>query len=140
LEEWSSRLEAIHHRRVDLAVRRLLSAVSYRTDPADRLIDAAVALENLFGTRQGEVTFRIAAATARLLGSDFDERVSTQREVTRLYRIRSDIIHGEEVDPQDTSSAAEALIRLVFQALRRLYRHHPELVRDEDRSRRLILE
>jgi hypothetical protein len=62
--------EAIHHRRVDLAVRRLLSAVSYRTDPADKLIDAAVALENLFGTRQGEVTFRIAAATARLMGSD----------------------------------------------------------------------
>lgn len=62
---WARLVERHHHRSVDVAVRRAVSATS-RIDPSDAFIDSIIGWENLFGNRDGEATLRLAAGFALL--------------------------------------------------------------------------
>lgn len=71
---WIDLIDKCWTPRLDIAVRRLLSAANKRTDPADRLVDAVIVWESIFGTSQGEIRFRVSTAMAWLLADDIAER------------------------------------------------------------------
>jgi hypothetical protein len=52
---------------LDMGMRRLLSAATLRIDPMDGFVDAVIAWENMFGTPEGESSFRISGAIATLI-------------------------------------------------------------------------
>jgi len=48
ISKWVKRLDKTENEKISLAMRRLLSAISHRTDQDDVFIDAIIGLENLF--------------------------------------------------------------------------------------------
>lgn len=143
LRTWTT---AIHdHRRphLDVAVRRTISASASRTDPVDALVDLVIAWENLFGSRQGEPTLRISAALGWLLGSTPDEREMHRAQASKVYALRSDIVHGNRAVSGE--EAVEGLARaraMTLAALRELFSSRSELLTmksGDERSRTLIL-
>lgn len=140
IRAWATRIERDYSDRLDIAVKRTLSSLTTRWDPTDRLIDAVVALENLFGTGSGELAFRISAGTAYLLERDPARRVATQEEVNRLYNVRSKIVHGAHAPPQLTvEPLARAASTFAVRGLRTLFTKHRQLLDKKDRARLLIL-
>jgi hypothetical protein len=66
-----------------------------RSDPVDRLIAIAIGFESLFSpSDQGELNFRICEAAAQFLGRSPAERQQIFSDLKRMYRRRSEIVHG----------------------------------------------
>ncbi len=140
IRTWAAQIERNYSERIEIAVKRTLSSLTTRGDATDRLIDAVVALENLFGTNSGELTFRISAGCAYLLERDATRRVEVQKEVSRLYGTRSKIVHGTHAPPaHEVEPDAAAAATFAVRSLRALFRR-PDLIADKDRARRLILD
>jgi hypothetical protein len=142
LGEWTTRIKTRRTPKVDISVRRVISATHARVDPADRLIDAVIAWESLFGTREGEPTLRVSSAMAWLLGTDFDSRRAMQRDISGLYNLRSDIVHGTTAGGTDLAVRSNRALELAIQALAALFRDHPDVLAMPDgseRSRYLLL-
>ena len=125
------------HPSIDLPIRRLLSALSSRDKPEDSLVDAMIALESLFGTGQGEVTFRLSTALAWLLGKDGRARSAKQKEIADLYGLRSKVVHGARLKHEEAAVAQAAAISLAVDAFRALLAERPELIADTNRGRSL---
>ncbi len=142
IEEWAGRVQRHYHRSITVASQRVVTALAQRYDPADGLIDAVIALENLFGTSsetQGEITFRVSTACAYLLEPlDVERRRALRREVATIYRERSKIVHGGPPSA-DAWKHRERAAEIVQQSLRRLFIDKPELLRNADRGIELIL-
>ncbi|WP_159052731.1 HEPN domain-containing protein [Streptomyces scabiei] len=131
-----------HPESLNIAMKRLLSAASSRIDANDALIDALIAWENMFGTRQ-ETTFRVTASLAKILESDPTDRIILQKELNKLYAVRSSMVHGaKEPDPETAEKNRYRVIRVAIDALTRLYHERPELLAmsPEDRSKTVLLE
>lgn len=141
LMRWGRLVEERYERRLDIATDRLISSVAVRHDPGDALVDAVIALEAMFaGADQGELSFRIAAALASLLEPvDPTARESVFREMGQIYSARSKIVHGHSPPTADSRGLRDRAFELGRRALARLYEHHPGLLGDDARSRRLIL-
>jgi hypothetical protein len=138
--EWASVVAAVDDSKIRIAQRRILSALSQRSDPVDGFIDAVVAWENLFGSRQGETSFRISAAMASLLSNQSDERLDLQDAIRKLYDRRSSVLHGDkELLPKAAAKERDSALVLILDALRRLYRDLPNLINEKDRARRIVL-
>jgi hypothetical protein len=137
---WANRIDSHYSDRVEIAVKRTLSSLTTRWDATDRLIDAIVALENLFGTGSGELAFRISAGCASLLEREPLRRLETQKEVARLYTVRSKIVHGAHAPaPNDVDPDAKAASDFAVRSLRALFAYHADLLNMKDRARELIL-
>jgi hypothetical protein len=128
LEEWALLLEEHYDATLDLAVRRLLSAIGTRYDDEDGVVDAVIALESLFGTGQSEVGFRLSAALAWLLETDSEARLGRQKSISRLYNLRSQIVHGARVDPSLLSEGRREASQTAVAALRALFKETPYLI------------
>lgn len=63
---WAQRLDKIENVKINLAMRRLLSAISHRTDQNDVFIDAIIGLENLFTPGRGNIKECIANCVSYL--------------------------------------------------------------------------
>jgi Apea-like HEPN len=81
------------------------------SNPASALVKAAIALEVLFsGQEKGmitpSITAQIAEGSAFLLGTGRDSRIHLEREVKRLYGIRSAVVHSgkDSVNQEDLFS------------------------------------
>jgi hypothetical protein len=93
---WLDLLEIRESPSIKVAGRRLLTAITERTDPIDALIDALIVWESLLGTGS-EVSFRVPGALAVLLEPvDMAARKVVFRELRRLYGLRSRVVHGSE--------------------------------------------
>jgi hypothetical protein len=107
---------------VDMGMRRLLAAVSSRLDAMDGFVDAIICWENLFGTPEGESTFRVSGAMSILLEpSSPEKRQRLMKEIRELYRVRSRLVHGSQ-EPNITTAhnhrdRAVELALLTFQAV-----------------------
>jgi Apea-like HEPN len=130
-------------RSIDIAIRRAISAAHSRSSVADRLVDAVIAWENLFGTSEGEPRLRISAAMAWLLEADAQRRTQLQGRLKRLYDRRSAIVHGSADSDADIALDANAALGYAVAALAALFRERPEVLRLSDgaaRSHHLILQ
>jgi hypothetical protein len=121
IEEWARIVDAEHHSSIDIAARRVVSALASRQDPADSLIDAVTAWENLVGT-DTETSFRVTASLARLLEPQPGMRLTYRKELGRIYDKRSKVVHGEAVDAGQVATAADGAVKVAVQALRAGYR------------------
>lgn len=140
ISAWAERIDRHYSDRIDIAVKRTLTSLTGRWDATDRLIDAVIALENLFGTGSGELKFRISSGCARLLESDAARRSEMQRVVSKLYDRRSNIVHGAHAPPPDAlTDDAQAAALLAVRSLRVLFSRRQDLLNTEERSRRLVL-
>jgi hypothetical protein len=140
--QWTGLVEAHWSPRIDIAVRRLLSAANARTDMADRLVDSVIVWENLFGTVEGEPRLRISAALAWLLTGDPIDREARQLELKRLYDYRSKIVHGGKPDEVALGEQANAALMHARDALRALFSDRTDVLALPDgaaRSLRMIM-
>lgn len=122
-----------------IPTRRLSSALMVRHDIEDGLVDAIVALESLFaGTDSGELTFRIGASVAWLIAGAAEERLELNREVGKLYTLRSKILHRGYAG-QNVSKERDRTVQLGIASLRALLEDHPDLVGEENRGKIIIM-
>lgn len=105
--EWDGLLEEFP-RVLRIGCQRLLAAVNERFSPFDGFIDAVIAWENLFGTKQ-ETTFKVCAAIAWLLEPmDVGLRTSLFKEASDLYQARSDLVNGAVLAPKNQITPSKA--------------------------------
>lgn len=142
LEAWCDLVDQHWSPRIDIAVRRVLSAAQVRNDPSDRLVDSVIAWENLFGTSEGEPRLRISSAMAWLLADSASGRADLQQEIKQLYDDRSKIVHGGSFDEAAIAEKSNRALDLALLCLRALFGVRPEVLSLPDgsaRSLRLIL-
>lgn len=143
LRDWIIRVDGGRRKSMEIGIRRLISATTQRRDAVDGLVDAVIVWENLFGTRQGEVTMRVAASLAWLLESDTESRERRYSEVAKLYNVRSDVVHGNRIVPSEEAVAANrSAIEVALEAFRVLLTERADLLDlsgGDLRSRRLIV-
>jgi hypothetical protein len=139
LEDWMSRIERYYHPALRVATKRAITALAERSTPEDSLIDLMIALESLFGGREGELTFRISSALAWLLGENSQERQRIQGEAKKAYAARSKIVHGEDVDPEEIGKHQERAQWLLLSSLKTLFTQRTDLIGDSARSNKLVL-
>lgn len=121
LEDWARLIHRTHSPEVDVAAKRLVSAVAHRMDKADALIDAVMVWENLLGT-SNEVTFRVSASLAKLIETDGEKRLRLKKALSDVYGVRSRIVHGTPVDAATVQDACSQAIHTAVLALRQCYR------------------
>jgi hypothetical protein len=136
IAEWSRLIEAEHDTNMDLAVRKLISAAAQRHDPADSLIDSVMIWENIVGATS-ETVFRVTASIAKLLRESAQERRSLQRELRKLYDLRSRVVHGEAVDLSSLQPAADRSLQIAVELLRCSYRRGASWLRLSSQERAL---
>lgn len=139
--EWSRRLVQDRDDSLRVAERRIVSAITERTDRADSLIDAIIAWESIVGTRS-ETVYRVTAALSKLLESNYSERVSLRRELEKIYDIRSRVVHGELVEYSDIVNAADRAINIAIRTVIELYSRSREwrTIKSRERADRILLE
>ena len=80
------RLALQYHRKSKLA-----------TSLEDKIIYQVIALESLYSKENTEITFRFSRRLANLLGKTSKQRKLLAEQSNTLYRIRSQIVHGNTV-------------------------------------------
>lgn len=139
--DWLELLNRLKRNNLRIAERRLMSMLSERPQPADRLIDAVIVWEALFGG-DSEMTFRISTGIAFLVGETPAEIDDIRRKCTNLYNLRSKLVHGsiDVDDPRVTESANQAS-DLALRAMEALYRDAPDLLgyRSTERTTMAVL-
>jgi hypothetical protein len=139
---WYEKLRSPHVVRIYLALTRILRACAERRDPADVLVDSVIAWENLFGTKEGEPTFRITMSLAVLLRSTKSDRATLRSRLSHIYALRSKIVHGSaNLRRADIPLCYEAL-DVAISAVRVLISERPEVLELKDgaeRSTQLLL-
>lgn len=140
--DWYERLNSPDVDRIELALTRVLRAASERREPSDVLIDSVIAWESLFGTRQGEPTFRVTASMAALLADSYEARKNLKKNLKGIYYLRSDVVHGNRnLSRNDYSKCFEAL-EFAIRAIRKLVEERTDILtlRNGDaRSEALLL-
>lgn len=93
-------------RRLSIAVRLLADADQQASD-AIRLALCVAALEALLGEKGGELAHTLADRIAVLLEPELSNRVNAFDFVKRLYRLRSEVLHGSRIegDKQEANRA-----------------------------------
>ena len=106
------------------------------------LIDAVIAWESLFGTTEGEPTFRVTMCLAALLEDDPPRRVELKSQLGKLYALRSKVVHGSgNLKASKHPRCQEALV-VAIRAVRNLLADRNDLLRISDtavRSATLLL-
>lgn len=141
IEEFARLVASHDYKRIIISFRRLASAVM-RTDITDGFIDLVVIWENLFGTNSGEVKFRIALSMSKLLGDTEAQRQQIFKQVSELYKHRSNIVHGSRhYNWREVGSFWEQSLELTTKVLRKLFYERPELLSNssDTRSKKLGL-
>jgi hypothetical protein len=139
VETWLEILEQNDSHRTAMAARRIQSSIVERSDPADGLVDAVVAWESLFGSRE-ETTLRVSGSIACLLGTDLAKRLALQEETKKIYNLRSRIVHGDAAaEAPNVYDAWKRACDIGIQVLRRLYRDRPDLLALDPNERSLHL-
>jgi hypothetical protein len=138
LQTWVHHIGRRDSKPLEVAIRRLLMATMDRSNPADRLIDAVIGWESLFG-RSTELSFRIAGAIAWLLEDNYDQRVALLAEAQEIYRKRGTIAHGGSHTSSELQHHASRAVELLVLVLRKLYSDRPELIGDRERAKRLLM-
>lgn len=141
--EWFELFGNPHVENIELALSRVIRAVSERREPSDVLIDSVIAWENLFGSKDGEPTLRVTASLALLLEENPQARRKLRTKLGKIYALRSDIVHGTSAlsDQAEFAACYEAL-DIALEALRILLRDRTDVLAQRtgtERSLHLIV-
>ena len=112
---WIVDLDAVPLQRIEVALRRLVRALTERVDWADVIIDAVIAWENLVEHRDAPTASVLWGI--RKLTEDTDW---SRRRIQTVYETRSDIVHGDDPKSSDPRSDAQDAIRVGLDAMRQL--------------------
>jgi hypothetical protein len=93
-------------------------------------IDAVIAWENLFGTGDTqELAYRVSMTMASIMSDDVNKRIRLQREIKRLYSLRSRVVHGGyHPNPRETAELWEKAWVYTVLAITELIEHHSDLL------------
>jgi Apea-like HEPN len=141
--EWYERLSNATVGRIELALSRILRAIAERREPSDTLIDSIIAWENLFGSKEGELRFRITSSLAVLLKESYQERKGLKKKLTDLYDLRSKVVHGSRNLKHSEYPQCQAALSIAIEAIRVLIGERPDLLELPDgteRSTALLLQ
>ncbi len=87
-----------NRRWIDHAIHRLATLASRigRFGLEDRILDAAIALETMYGRdlEPGEITYKLRTRAAFFLGTNSQDRRDIFRDMGRFYGARSRVAHG----------------------------------------------
>jgi Apea-like HEPN len=119
-QAWARRLEESRSGSLQIAERRLVSAIAQRSEKVDALIDAVVAWESLVGATPN-TTARVTGALANLLEGEPASRSALRKRLKEIYEIRSRVVHGDLADSDDVPAASSQAIEIGLQALRVLH-------------------
>lgn len=119
-EAWARRLEESRAGSLQIAERRLVSAIAQRTEKDDALIDAVIAWESLVGTRY-RTTARVAGALTNLLESEPGARSTLRKRLLEIYDLRSRVVHGDLAGGDNVSMASNQAIDIGLRAMRKLH-------------------
>lgn len=134
---WDPRIETAA-RRLGQAAARSGQDIAGHLDE-DALLDAMIALESMFGMSQ-ELSFRLSVAVAYLLGKGPDDRERLHGQVKRLYKLRSDIVHGNAGKvPEAIEAEKDDAIRIGIEVLEKLLLERRDLLRKKDWATSVIL-
>lgn len=140
---WVKIISKEHPDSLNIGMRRLLQSVSERVDAIDGFVDAVIAWENIFGTRQ-ETVFRVTASLAKILEpNNFPRREALLKELKKLYGERSDLIHGSNEPPAaKVFEMRNRAIRIAILTFQKLYTNRKDLLllSSEERSAKLLLQ
>ena len=140
ISTWSKAIANVNSSNIRVAIRRLLSALNERQNPADGFIDTIIAWENLFGART-EISNSISIAMAKLLETDIEERLKVVQRIKKLYNCRSAIVHGGGLKKgENVERYRNECIVLTLKVLKVLYGKKPELITNKDRAKLIALE
>ncbi|MGW3383577.1 hypothetical protein ACWDCO_25750 [Streptomyces albogriseolus] len=134
---WVEQVTSHHPRSLRVAMRRILSAASARTDPSDALVDAVLAWENIFSDSP-ETSLRVCGSLSVLLEPvNREERRRLLKELNDIYATRSAIVHGNAKEPTDEAvrKHGDRALEVAVKAMRRLYAN-PDLLRSQSASAR----
>lgn len=89
-------LETLKQERLHLAIRRLNSAM-IRSDVADTILDATIALEILLGDTGEAISWklRLRAAALAKMAKDGEAGLAMHDAIKSIYDLRSEIVHGK---------------------------------------------
>ncbi|MDQ4502205.1 HEPN domain-containing protein [Sinomonas sp. ASV322] len=140
IERWARLIEANHTPSLNIAARKLGSAISERYDVDDRLIDGVICWESLVGT-SSETLHRVTTALAILLETNIGERPQLVKKLKETYDARSKVVHGTEVSETKRRAAADHSVEIAVRALRLIYSAGSEWTEgaSESRANRIIL-
>ncbi len=121
ITKWSKLIAEKFPNNLDLGMRRLLSATTSRLDPLDGFVDAVICWENVFGTSEGEVSFRVCASVAKVLEPDKIKRRELFKILKDHYDKRSKLIHGGgEPSVSESYKMRDYCIKVAIQILKKV--------------------
>lgn len=128
LERWLAALAS--HEFPKVSIDRVITMINRNAEHVDAFIDAVIIWENLFSARQTqEVSFRVSMNMACVLSDDSRERVTFQKEIKKLYDLRSKVVHGahhlDDIGGREVRMRAQ---EITITAMQRLLSAHPALV------------
>jgi hypothetical protein len=145
VDEWRKWYELLSSKpamRIELALTRILRAIAERREPSDVLIDSVIAWENLFGTKEGEPTFRVTTCLAKLLEQDGQARLKLKTRLGKIYALRSKVVHGSGVLKRDEYPLCTEALDVAIEAVRILIGTRTDILNLADgalRSAELLL-
>jgi hypothetical protein len=119
-ERWARKLEQNRNGKLQIAERRLVSAIAQRTERADALVDAVIAWENLVGTTP-DTEEKVTTALSNLLESAPAARIALKEKLKGIYETRSRVVHGDMAEGESVSTASIEAIDVGLRALRALH-------------------
>lgn len=141
LERWAGIVESSVNSSIALGANRTVLA-SQRLDPVDAFVDTIIGWENLFGSRQGDATLRVAGSFANLLSTSATEATALFRQARELYGLRSEVVHGSrELDPEEAQASFRQSFDLLLRAFRRIFTDRQDILKMDSgqRSQRLLI-
>ena len=109
--------------KLEHVARRLATSVSRRGrfGPQDSVLDLAIALESMYEITT-ELTFKLATRAGYFIGSSAEDRKKIFDDIVQFYRVRSDIVHGRQVNKQNLRVAVENGFAMARETLLNLLR------------------
>ena len=102
-------------------IARLAEALArsgrFRTD--DKILDVAIALEQMYELEGGEISFKLKARAACFLESSTESRVQVFQDVEQLYNARSAIVHKRKSKKRSAAAAKHEAFAKGFAVARR---------------------
>jgi Apea-like HEPN len=121
---------------------RTLRAIAERRDTYDRLIDAVIAWESLFGAVT-DSTLRVCGSLARLLHDTDADREAGYNRYKKVYDARSKIVHANSKQPElaEVEAYGRTAIDASLKVIEKLLTTHLSLLSLESsqRSQQVLL-